>query len=305
MQIVLINLSGQEYQFNESKGLRILIELTDSYFNNSKRLNDTASITYYDKTGNKIKTLYKYIPMLYFDSLENKTKCLNEVFGLTNGASKYKYNTKGELLEEVDYGVLFDTFFDTTFINWTIKYSYPKSSTKKVDTYNSDKKLEFTDLYQYDKQERIVKHTYVNYLKDNKVIYYKPNSIDIDWSKMSTSLINGFTTIYSYSKSYRIGQIVDSSGFDRADTTFYNNSLISKVCSKSKTGDILNQQLYKYNDHKQLIEFIQFLGKGADYLVGSANRFTYEYDTEGYLSVKNEYFNDILMQKYHYKRIKK
>jgi hypothetical protein len=302
--IYSLNSFGQDYEFKEPKNFKIEFGLLDSYSKKYRKLGDTISVSYFDNAGNKIKTIHKSV-------------------GRIESISSFKYDNSGNKIESKDYGrQIYYTVtdsktgkyiekckWDSTEVVMITKYQYDNGLLKKSGNYTSGKKLTYSTLYDYDSQNRVVKELSTSYPDDNTLAYFKPNSTDIDSNHQKQIKTETYTKFCSYTKNLRICTYSDSSGIKSRDTTIVRNGLIVKSIAYNLKGRFLKQELYKYNNNKQLIEYsvndtgIGFYGEEFDMI--TANRFKYEYDNDGFIICEYHYDKNKLLQKYYYKRKKK
>ena len=301
--ILSLIVNGQDYEFKAPKNCILEIGLLDSYFQDSTVIGDTISVSYFDNKGNKTKTIQKSS-------------------GQIESINCFKYDNTGHLLEFKDYGrqthqLLTDpktgkeietSQWDSSIVMSIKKYQYDKGLLKRIDDYSFGDKLDYSTLYDYDNQKRVIKELSISYPDENTLVYFKPNSTEIDWSRQKQIKIETYTKSCKYVKDLRICTYSDSSGIKSSDTSVFKNGLIVRSIAFDSKGKFLNERKYKYNN-QQLIEYsindsgIGYYGRGFDMI--AANRFKYEYDNDGLLIAEYHYDGDKLLQKYYYKRIKK
>lgn len=301
--ILSLYLYGQDYEFKAPKNCILEIGLLDSYFQDSTKIGDTISISYFDNNGNKTKTIQKS-------------------YGRIESINCYKYDKAGHLIEFKDYGrqthqLLTDSKtgkeietsrWDSTIVMMIKKYQYESGLLKRIDEYSFGDKLDYSTLYDYDSQKRIIKELNISYPDENTLVYFKPNSTEIDWNKQKQTKIGITTKTYDYTKDLRICTYSDSAGIRSFDTSFYKNRLVTRSVTYDSKGKLLNVRNYKYNNQELVNYSIDDSGigyYGGEFDMIAANRFRYEYDKEGYLIAEYNFENDKLLQKFYYKRTKK
>lgn len=301
--ILSLSSYGQDYEFKVPKNCSLEIGLLDSYFQDPIIIGDTISISYFDNEGNKIKTI-------------------NKSMGSIESIDCFKYNNAGQIVEYKDYGrqthqILTDpktgkevetSQWDSTIIMMIKKYQYENGLLKRIDEYSFGDKLDYSTLYDYDNQKRIIKELNISYPDENTLVYFKPNSTEIDWSRQKQTKIETYTKNCHYIKDLRICTYSDSSGIRSSDTSFFENGLIIRSIAFDSKGKFLNERRHKYNNQLLIDYLIDDSGignYGGEFDMLAANRFRYEYDMEGFLIAEYDYERDKLLQKFYYKRIKK
>jgi hypothetical protein len=279
---------GQDYHFKEANNCKIEIVLEDLYFGDSTILGDTVLISYFDKSGNKTKTIDKFE---------------GQISSMTN----YSYNKFGQLIESKNYGALvgnvpykdfYVTHLDSSIMLNITKYQYENGLLKRTDVFSNKNELEFSKIIEYDSNKRIIKVSDIDYTKkDTKFFNPKSNNFDI----MKNDKKNVNIQECKYLKNLKICSYSDSSGLLGTDTAIINNDLVLKSISYNSKGQLQCISTYKY-DNNNLIEYSV---KGCELdMFPPANRFVYEYDNDGFLISINYYDENKLLQKNYYKRIK-
>jgi hypothetical protein len=301
--ILSIYVNGQDYEFKAPKNCILEIGLLDSYFQDSTIIGDTITISHFDNYGLKTKTIQKSS-------------------GRIESINCYKYDNAGHLIEYKDYGrqthqLLTDqktgkeietSQWDSSIVMMIKKYQYDNGLLIRIDEYSFGDKLDYTTLYDYDNQKRAIKELSISYPDENTLVYFKPNSTEIDWSRQKQTKIEAYTKSCHYIKDLRICIYSDSSGIKSSDTSIFKNGLIVRSIAFDSKSKFLKERKYNYNN-QQLIEYtindsgIGHYGGGLDMI--AANRFKYEYDNDGLLIAEYHYDGDRLLQKYYYKRIKR
>jgi hypothetical protein len=283
--------NGQDYQFKQPKNCRIEITLLDSYFENPQIIGDTIEISYYDESGNKIKSI----------------RIFEELIA---SSTSFKYDNLGNLVESLDYGVLIDSLPDKIYYNnnlddWliirTTNYKYENGLLKQTNTYSRKNKLESSILYDYDSQKRLIKELNISYPDKTSLIYHNLNEYEIDWNNPERAKLKTYTTTYEYLNNIRISTYSDSSGLISSDTSTINDDLVERTITYDSKGKFLCENNFKYIN-KQLIEY-SVIGCEMDILI-PANRFVYEYDKDGVVTSEYYYDKEKLLQKVYYIRIK-
>jgi len=142
---------GQDFEFKAPKNCILELSLLDTYFRDSTVIGDTISVSYFDKNGNKIRTI-------------------NKSHGLMESINCFKYDNSGHILEYKDVGrqnhqIQIDTMlrevetlhWDSSIVMTIKKYQYDNGLLKRIDDYSFGEKLDYSTLYDYDNQKRVIK----------------------------------------------------------------------------------------------------------------------------------------------------
>lgn len=276
---------GQEYQFKQPKNCRIEITLSDLYFKSPQIIGDTISVSYFDNSGNKIKTI-------------------NKMDGQIILSTGFKYDRFGRLVESIDYGVPYvedinsiDTYLDTSFITGVVKYEYKNGLLKQTNKFSHGNKPESSIQFTYDSKKRLISESSVTFSET----YYTLKSDGIDWKDRKRTKLESLTKSYKYLNDKRICVVTNSTGLNDVDTSTIQNGLIVRTISYDSIGHPQCEDTYKY--HNELL--IEYTVQGCQIdMIPAANRFVYEYDKDGLLVSEYYYDNDQLLQKDYYIRIK-
>ena len=277
--------NGQEYQFKQPKNCRIEIILSDLYYEKPQLIGDTISISYFDNSGNKIKTIYKMDGQII----------------LSTG---FKYDSYGHLVESIDYGVLengssnsIDTYLDTTLITGIEKHEYENGLLILTNKFSHGNISESSIKYKYDAKKRLINKSSITYPQN----YYELKSDRIDWKDKKESKLETCTYSYKYLNNKRVCIYTNTSGTNIIDTSIIQNGHVLKTIFYDSIGHPQCEDIYKYNNDL-LIEY-SIQGCQID-IIPDANRFVYEYDKDGSLLSEYYYQNNQLLKKDYYIRIK-
>lgn len=305
---ILISLSlnsfSQEFDFKEPDNLKRKITTMDYYYLDPVRLGDTIGISDYDSQGNMIKTIHFSDKLIQSNSL-------------------YHYDSNKRLIEYVDFGrrgyqIITDpktgkeneiSEYDSTITMLIKKCKYDNDNLKQLDWYEFGKNLIISDIYEYDSSKRMIKELHINYPNPNTLVYFKPNSSEIDWNYPRQERVDVYTKTCIYSGNQRICEYFDSTNLISIDTTIYENRLIQRnVVYRISEGKIF-EAFYDYNEQNKLAEYRTIdTGKsayGGEYDMVATDLIKYQYDNNGYLILEEYYVDNKISTKIHYEYIEK
>jgi hypothetical protein len=276
---------GQECQFKQPKNCRIEIILSDLYYTSPQIIGDTISISYFDNSGNKIKTI-------------------NKSDGQIIMSTGFKYDRLGHLVESIDYGVPYvednqsiDPYLNESLITGIVKYEYENGLLKQINKFSHGNKPVSSINYKYDSKKRLISELSISYPET----YYSLQSKEIDLKDKKETKLESLTKSYKYLKDKRICSYTYSSELNYVDTSTIKNGLFVKTISFDSVGHAQCEYNYKYSNNL-LIEY-SVAGCEID-MIPAADRFVYAYDKDGFLIYEYYYNNDQLLQKDYYIRIK-
>jgi len=296
---ISLNSFSQKFDFKEPDNVKKKITTMDYYYPNPVRLSDTIGISDYDSHGNTIRTIHFSDKLIQSNSL-------------------YHFDNNNRLIEYVDFGrrgyqTVTDpktgkeseiSEYDSTITILIKKYKYDNDNLKQLDWYEFGKNLTTSVIYEYDNSNRITKELQISYPNPNTLVYFKPNSTEIDWNHPRQENIEVNTKTCRYSGNFRLCEYFDSINLVSIDTTIFENELMKRNVIYRKTGERIFEALYIYNDQNKLIEYRTIdSGKsayGGEYDMIASDKIKYRYDRNGYLVEEEYYVDNKISTKIHY-----
>ncbi len=295
--------NSQEYKFKIPNDLKVKITTNDSYSDGFEQVGDTIEISFFDNNGNKVKTVYKSQGKIESNTIyrydKNKLIEYADKGRILHGM--VKDSRTGEYIEVSEY--------DSTLIVFSKKYFYQNEKISRIEHYDFGTDLITKEFFKYDYQGRVIKHLTINFPNPHVLVYFKHNSLEIDWNHPKQTSIDTKTKICSYSKNMRITKYYDSTELLTIDSTFFNNDLVIKSCLHNAKGDILTQEFYQYDLINNLIEYKRIGTSQSIYDTPSdemnGESVKYKYDTNGFLTSKEYYENGKVYYKQNYTYVRK
>ncbi len=293
---------AQDYDFKEPEHLKIKITTMDYFYKNPIVQGDTVAISDYDSKGNLIKTEHRYN-------------------GLIESNSHFKYDDNNRLIEYKDKGrrgyrtvtdpntgdLVEESEYDGSIVLQTKKYKYDNYKLKQVDWYEFGDNLVISEIFDYNANGKIIKELMISYPNPNTLVYFKPNSSEIDWEHPRQESIETQTKTYSYIGDIRLGEYRDSTGLLSVDTTFFKDDLILRRVIYRTNGDKIFESFYDYDSDKKLLSYKTIdSGKspfGGEYDFVASDNVKFLYDKNGYLITKEYFVDDKISTKIHYEYI--
>ena len=256
------------------------ITTMDYFYKNPIVHGDTVAISDYDSKGNLIKTEHRYNGQIESNShfrYDDSNRLIEYNDKGRRGYRTIKDPITGDLIEESEY--------DGSIVLQIKKYKYENDRLKQVDWYEFGDNLVISEIFDYNAQGKLIKELMISYPNPNTLVYFKPNSSEIDWEHPLQESIETQTKVYTYNGDIRLGEYRDSTGLLSIDTAFFKDDLILRRVIYRTNGDKIFESFYDYDSEKKLLSY-KTIGSGkslfgGEYGLVASDNIKFLYDKKG------------------------